>query len=192
MKRLLFMLPAFLLLASIVPSVSAQVSVGAYGDYLHVSQTDTNMAGLGGRLGVNVFPGTSFEAQMSYDFDQTFREGFTSTSGGSLTFANSDMKVLTGLFGPKIQTRGRVKIFLTLKGGFIHFAFNPAPGSLSGFTSTVSDLRTSNVKGMLYPGGGLEADLGPVGLRLDVGDDIYFANGAHHNLAVQFGPVIHF
>ena len=40
--------------------------------------------------------------------------------------------------------------------------------------------------GLFYPGGGVEDDLGPVGLRLDVSDDRYFANGAHNYLVVQF------
>ena len=39
---------------------------------------------------------------------------------------------------------------------------------------------------------GLEGHLGPVGLRLDVGDEIYFASGTHHNLRLAFGPYIRF
>jgi len=38
----------------------------------------------------------------------------------------------------------------------------------------------------------LQAHLGPIGLRLDVGDEMYFNNGAHHNLRVAFGPVFRF
>jgi hypothetical protein len=56
----------------------------------------------------------------------------------------------------------------------------------------VTDLRARNVNGVLYPGGGLDAHLGPIGLRLDVGDEIYFNSGAHHNLRVAFGPMIRF
>nr|HEX4003328.1 hypothetical protein [Candidatus Acidoferrales bacterium] len=55
----------------------------------------------------------------------------------------------------------------------------------------VENRRQNNVSGALYPGSGLEANLGPVGLRLDVGDDIYFNSGTHHNLRVAFGAVIH-
>jgi len=71
----------------------------------------------------------------------------------------------------------------------IHFE---EPGTFGSFTSSVENLRANNVSGALYPGGGLEATLGPVGLRLDVGDDIYFNSGAHHNLRVSFGPIIRF
>jgi hypothetical protein len=48
------------------------------------------------------------------------------------------------------------------------------------------------VNAVLYPGGGLEGFLGPLGLRFDVGDEIYFNGGAHHALRVAFGPVIRF
>jgi hypothetical protein len=44
----------------------------------------------------------------------------------------------------------------------------------------------------LYPAGGLEASLGPVGLRFELGDDIYFNNGAHNNLRITFGPILRF
>ncbi len=194
MKRFLLIIAALLATVWAAPVALAQhVEIGVYGDYVHLGSIDTNMAGVGGRIGFNVIHSVMFEAQMSYDFDQTFREGFTSTgSGGSLNFTNSGLKVLTGLFGPKIQTPGPVKFFVTVKGGFIHFALSPAPGSPGQFTSAFENLRANNVDGMLYPGAGLEASIGPVGLRLDVGDDIYFTNRAYHNLAIQFGPVIHF
>jgi hypothetical protein len=38
----------------------------------------------------------------------------------------------------------------------------------------------------------LRARLGPLGLRLDVGDEIYFNQGAHNNLRVAFDPVFPF
>jgi hypothetical protein len=48
------------------------------------------------------------------------------------------------------------------------------------------------VVGAVYPGGGIEAYLGPIGLRIDVGDEIYFQSGAHNNLRLTFGPSIRF
>jgi len=44
----------------------------------------------------------------------------------------------------------------------------------------------------IYPAGGVEASLGPVGLRFELGDDIYFNNGAHNNLRITFGPILRF
>jgi hypothetical protein len=193
MKRFLLIIPALLLAVWAAPVALAQhAEIGAYGDYVHLGSIDANMAGLGGRVGVNVVPDVMLEGQVTYDFSQTFSEGFRNTSGGTVGFTNSGIKVLSGLFGPKISTPGPVKFFVTVKGGFINFRFSGVPGSFSGFTSSVANLRDDNVDGLLYPGAGLEASIGPVGLRLDVGDDIYFTNRAYHNFTVQFGPVIHF
>jgi hypothetical protein len=58
--------------------------------------------------------------------------------------------------------------------------------------SQIADLRASSVSGAFYPGGGLEGHLGPVGLRLEAGDEMYFNHGAHHNLRMAFGPYIRF
>jgi hypothetical protein len=45
---------------------------------------------------------------------------------------------------------------------------------------------------VLYPGGGVEFFLGPIGIRMEVGDEIYFNDGAHNNLRATFGPQIRF
>ena len=60
------------------------------------------------------------------------------------------------------------------------------------FFSSVDGLRANNVNGVLYPGGGLQGHLGPIGLRLDVGDEIYFTHGSHNNLRVALGPTFRF
>jgi len=191
MRRVLF---AVLLVAGLAPVASAQnhIELGVYGDYFRLSQTDTNMAGFGGRLSVTVAPPLSFEAEMTYDFQQAFTEGFYGSGGGEVGTAPSNVQLLYGLFGPKIESHGPVRIFLTLKGGFVHFNLGNVPGTFGSFTSSVENLRENNVSAALYPGGGLETSIGPVGLRLDVGDDVYFNNGAHHNLRVAFGPIIRF
>ena len=177
------------------PSAEAQnhVEVGAFADYFRLQDTRTNFAGVGGRFGVGVNRFVSLEAEMNYDFTQAFSEGFQNTSGGTLSFTQSNLRVLHGLFGPTISTgHGALRPFVTVKGGFINFRFDPTPASFATFTSSVTDLRSSNVSGVLYPGGGFEALLGPIGLRLEVGDEIYFVHGGRSNLRVTFGPVIHF
>ena len=181
---------------SIVPALPAQDfdhgEVGAFANYFRMGQTGNNFAGIGGRAGVNFGPFVQLEAEMSYDFNQVFTEGFQDTTGGSVAFTSSNMRVLHGLFGPKIQSKGPVKFFVTAKGGFVNFRFDPRPASFDTFTSSVDNLRSSNVVGAFYPGGGFEAYIGPVGLRLDVGDEMYFAGGTHHNLRISFGPQIRF
>ena len=193
MKRIALLL---FLAGWLVPLASAQddrFQAGVYADYFRVSQTKTNMAGLGARVGVKALPYVMLEGEMSYDFNQAFTEGFTDPTGGAITFQNSDIKVLHGLFGPKISAgHGRIRPFVTLKGGFVNFRLDPRPASFSGFASSVDNLRANNVSGALYPGAGLEGHIGPVGLRLEAGDEIYFAGGTHHNVRVAFGPFISF
>jgi hypothetical protein len=179
----------------LVPAALAQDhgQVGIYGDYFRMSQTSTNMAGLGGRFSLNATQSLALEAEMSYDFEQAFTEGFTNTTTGSVTLQRTNLRLLQGLFGPKLQTpHGPIRAFLTVKGGFINFRLDPRPATFATFASTAGNLRSSDVSGVLYPGGGLEAHLGPLGLRLDIGDEIYFNDGAHHNLRVAFGPFIRF
>jgi hypothetical protein len=192
MKRVALVL---LLAGWLVPLASAQdhFQAGAYADYFRISQTNTNMVGLGGRVGFKAFSHVMLEGEMSYDFQQAFAEGFTNPSGGAITFQNSNLKVLHGLFGPKlIAGHGRIRPFLTVKGGFVNFRLDPRPASFAGFFSSVDNLRSNNVSGTLYPGAGLEGHIGPVGLRLEAGDEIFFAGGTHHNPRVSFGPFIRF
>jgi len=177
----------------LAPAVKAQdhVEVGAFVDYFRLHQTGTNFVGLGGRAAFNVVPHVQFEAEMAYDFSRAFTETFNNGTG-TISTQNSNLKILHGLFGPKIQTGGPVRVFITVKGGFADFRFDPRNASFANFVGSVDALRNDNLDGVLYPGGGLEAYLGPIGLRLDVGDEIIFVNGAQHNWKVTFGPVIHF
>jgi len=178
----------------LVPLASAQdhFQVGAFADYFRLTQTNTNMAGLGGRVGYKAFSHVMLEGEMSYDFDQAFTDHCVST-GCTVAVANSSLKVLHGLFGPKIVAgHGAIRPFVTLKGGFVNFRLDPRPATFGTFTDSVNNLRANNVSGAIYPGAGVEGHLGPVGLRLEAGDEIYFAGSAHHNVRVAFGPFLRF
>jgi len=191
MKRVALLL---FLASWLVPLVKAQdqFQVGAYGDYFRLTQTSTNLAGLGGRVGYKMLPYVMFEGEVSYDFDQGFTERCVST-GCTVTVANSNLKVLHGLAGVKfIGGRHAIRPFLTLKGGFINFQLNPKPATFGGFTSSIQNLRSNNVSAVLYPALGAEGHLGPLGLRLEAGDEMYFAGAAHHNVRVAFGPFFRF
>ena len=178
----------------VVPTARAQdhFQVGAFTEYFRLSETSTNLFGLGARVGVNVNKNFQIEAEMGYDFTRGFFESFTDPTTHVVTIQRSNLHALHGLIGPKLQTRGPVRVFVTVKGGFDNFSINTRPGTFAGFASSVDDLRASNVHGLLYPGGGLEAFIGPIGIRLDVGDEIYFANGGHNNWKVSLGPTIRF
>ena len=192
MKRIAFIV----VLASIglVPSARAQnhLEAGVFVDYFRLSETDTNFVGLGGRFAVNLVKHVQVEAEMSYDFNQVFTENFSNTGTGIITSTQSNIRVLHGLIGPKVQTGGPVRFFATLKGGAVDFRFDPSPVSFADFTSSVNALRTNNVNGVLYPGGGVEAFLGAIGFRAEIGDEIYFNGGGHNNLKISFGPTIRF
>lgn len=196
MKRVALLLClAFLAGAGwLAPLASAQdhFQVGAYGDYFRIDQTGTNMAGLGGRVGYRVFSHVMFEGEINYDFDQGFVERCVST-GCTVSVANSNLKVLHGLGGFKfIGSRHAIRPFLLLKGGFINFELNPKPATFGQFTSSVQNLRANNVSGVFYPGAGVEGHLGPIGLRLEAGDEIYWTGSPHHNVRIAFGPFLRF
>ena len=176
-----------------VPVARAQdhAEVGAFVDYFKLHQTGTNFVGIGGRVAVNLAAPVQLEAEMSYDFSRAFTETFDNGTG-TVSTQNSRIKVLHGLFGPKLQTTGPVRVFVTAKGGFTNFRFDTGANSFSGFTSSVQNLRDDNVSGVFYPGGGVEAFLGPFGLRLEVGDEMIFASGVRHNWKVTVGPQIRF
>jgi hypothetical protein len=180
------------------PFASAQgdnehIQLGVDADYFHLSQTNTNFGGVGARVSFQAYKELKFEGQMAYDFDQAFNEGFSNTGTGTVTVDRIGMRVIHGEFGPRINIgHHRIQPFVTLKGGFINFRVNNAPATVGTFLSSVNNLRANDVSGVLYPGGGLQGHIGPIGLRLDVGDEMYFNGGTHHNLSVAFGPVFRF
>jgi hypothetical protein len=187
----------FILAVSMARVAAAQENfqVGVYGDYFRLSQTNTDMAGVGARVTTKVFPYVMLEGEASYDFKRTFTEDFTGVAPPIPipVAVNSNLKVLHGLFGPKLVAgHGAIRPFFVLKGGFLNFRFDPRPNFVATLTSSVENLRSNNVTGTLYPGGGLEGHLGPVGLRFEAGDEIFFAGGTHHNPRVSFGPFIRF
>jgi hypothetical protein len=188
---------AFLLLVggfSVASLAHAQnhAEVGVFVDYFKLGEISSNFVGIGGRAAFNLTRNVQIEAEMAYDFNRVFTEGFTDTTSGTVITENSNLRVLHGLFGPKFQTSGPVRVFVTVKGGFTNFRFDPTPASFDTFTSSVNNLRSNNVDGAFYPGGGVEAFLGPIGLRLEVGDEIVFASRARNNWKVTFGPQIRF
>lgn len=181
----------------IVPSLLAQTQgdhgeVAVFADYFRLSATNPNInfVGLGGRAGFNVHPNVQIEAEMSYDFDRNYTSTFT--NGITSQFVRSNLRPLHGLFGPKFETAaGPIRAFFTFKAGFVNFS-TTNQSVPAGFTNAVSGVTVDGTRAAIYPGGGLEGFWGPVGLRLDVGDDIYFANGAHNNLKASFGPAFRF
>jgi len=173
--------------------------IGVYGDLFRVSPSNSssvNFLGLGGRIGVNVHPNVQLEAEMNYDFEQNFTTTYTSggTTTTTSTTVTSHLRPLTGLFGPKFQvgTSGPIRAFITAKAGFVDFSYSNSAASGSSFANAISEFGGGSTHFAAYPGGGIEAYLGPLGLRVEAGDEIWVNNGAYNNLRVTFGPTLRF
>lgn len=193
-RKITFLSIIFLLAP--MPALFAQkrVQAGVFLDYLDVSQTNTNNFGLGARFGYRVHHDVMLEGELAYDYGINFGETYRNIVNGNIAaIENTSVGVTHGLFGPKLQPAGGgFRPFVTLKGGFMDFRLSPGLLPLSNAVSTLLGLRTSNLNAAIYPAAGVEAAIGPVGLRFEVGDEIYFNDGAHNNLRLTFGPLVRF
>jgi len=165
--------------------------IGVFANYLRLaSADDLNTVGIGANLDFNLNRHVQLEAQMAYNFERNTTTA--SSTGGFTSFNRTGLRSLTGLFGPKfISGTGAWRVFGTLQGGFINFNTSNK-GPASGFVGSVNTVVDGNTHGVFYPGVGVEAFAGPVGLRLDVGDEMYFLDGAHNNLRIAAGPQFRF
>jgi len=185
MKKLGLVLGVMLLFTLVGMPVFAQehIDIGVNADYVNLSRISQGFWGVGGRVGFGLAPHIGLEADMAYDFSQTFNGpntfGFTSTA---------NMHMLHGTFGPKIYTDlGPLRVFAVAKGGFIHFAGGPG-GNFGAFTGVLANFNTSSTNAVFYPGVGIEIGHKVVGFRVEAGDLMYFNNGAVNNLNVRAGP----
>ncbi len=179
-----------------VPVLRAQssdhVEVGGFAEYLRMERTDPakNLVGLGGRAAFNLRPSIQLEAEMSYDFKRSISNTFT--DGVNIELVNTQFRTLTGLFGPKFSTgSGPVRLFVTGKTGFVNFS-STNQGATAGFQGALGAVTSGDTKFALYPGAGIEAFKGPIGLRAEFGDVIYFDGGARNNPRITFGPQFRF
>ncbi len=191
-KRALIILALLLFGAS--SSFAQKIEAGVFLDYLSVSQTSTNNFGLGARFGYRIHHNVLLEGELAYDYGINFDEAYRNIANGNIAaIERTSIGVTQGLFGPKLQpSGGGFRPFVTLKGGFMDFRFSTSLLPYSDVASAVFGLRTSNLNAAIYPAAGVEATLGPVGLRLEAGDEVYFNNGTHNNLRITFGPILRF
>ena len=170
------------------------MEAGVFLDYLGISQTNTSNFGVGGRFGYRVHSKVMLEGEAAYDYGINFNEAYRNITNGNVTaIERTSIGVTHGLIGPALErAKGAFRPFVTIKGGFIDFRLSPSLLPIGTVASTILGIRTSNLNLAIYPGGGVEASLGPVGLRLELGDEIYFNSGAHHNVRVTFGPILRF
>lgn len=177
------------------PSLSAQnrVEAGVFLDYLGISQTKTTNLGLGARFGYGVHRNIMLEGELAYDYGVNFDEAYLNlVTGDVAAIESTSVGVTQFLVGPKFQPHGRFRPFATIKAGFMDFRLSPSLLPYANVVSAMLGLRTSNLNPAIYPAGGIEAAIGPVGLRLEFGDEIYFNSGGHNNLRFTFGPILRF
>jgi hypothetical protein len=171
-------------------------TVGIFADYFRFdpssAQKATNFVGFGARTAFNVSHHAQIEAEMAYDFQRSFSNTCTGNCVPGVTFVTTKVRPLTGLFGPKFETSGPFKFFVTGKVGFIRFSESSSAVTLGNFGNAVSGVGNPGTHFALYPGGGFEGFWGPFGLRLEAGDEIYLNNGTYNNLRVTFGPQLRF
>jgi len=165
---------------------TAEVSV--FADYFRFAKANNlNMLGIGGRIGFNVHPHVALEAEGAYDFEQTANI----TVQGLTNPVRIDFRATHFLVGPKFQlgTSSAWRLYGVLKGGFVRFGISPGAVTFGNFPT---QLTNTDLNGVFYPGGGVEAFAGILGIRAEVGDEIFFSDGANNNLKVTVGPVIRF
>jgi hypothetical protein len=192
----LALIVATVLLCGDCRSLFAQkrVEAGVFIDYLSIAQTNTNNFGVGGRFGYRIHRKIMMEGELAYDYGINFTEAYRNiTNGDIMAIGRTSIGVTHGLFGPTLEpAKGGFRPFVTLKGGFVDFRLSPSLLPLESAVSTILGIRTSSLNAAIYPGAGVEASLGVVGLRLELGDEIYFNRGGHNNLRITFGPTLRF
>jgi hypothetical protein len=188
MRRSILPLVAALLFFTPFATAQNHGEVSAFFDYFRFhNANDLNMYGVGGRLSVNVHPHLVLEAEGAYDFEQTTNI----TARQLINPVRTNFRATTFLAGPQftLGTTHAWRIYGVLKGGFIRFGVTPGAVTFANFPTV---LTNTDLNGAFYPGGGVEAFAGILGLRAEIGDLIYFDNGGNNNLRITIGPVIRF
>jgi len=181
-------LPSLVAAQSSEPRRKNHVELGIFADYYRFEPSSSantiNFLGLGGRAAFYMSEHAAMEAEMAYDFERNY----STTDNINTNLSRTRTRPLHALFGPKFDLGSHgADFFLTGKVGFVNFGSTTAT-PVNGFTDSFTSVNSGATKFAVYPGGGVEGFWGPFGLRLDVGDELYFANGARNNLRVTFGP----
>jgi len=200
MKRIAGLTILAMLFLAFVPALMAQTGTNEergefslFLDYTRLHHAgDANFWGPGGSVAFNLGKYAALEGGVAYDLERTMTNSFTTTTGTTTTTTttNSGLHLFQGMFGPKFQTAlGPARVYGVVKGGFLNFGVGN--GSGSSFTNQVGSVPHGDTNGVLYPGVGVEFGK-RFGIRAEIGDMIYFDNGANHNLKFMIGPKFSF
>lgn len=172
-------------------------NLGIFLDYTRFQQQSVNSIGLGGRVGFNVHRHVVLEGELAYDFSRSVTQDIS--TGGASNNVTTNLRAFHALFGPKVQTTGKIRYFGFFKAGLVNFGVS-GPTPAGGINNQLGNILDGNVDKAYYPGGGIEFKIKRVTMRAEAGDEIVyynnsptaFATSAHHNLRATVGPQIHF
>ena len=149
-----------------------------------------NLYGGGGRIGFKIHGPVMLEAEMAYDFERSLTQ--TISVGGATNTVQTSVRMLHALFGPKIQTKGPLHLFLLAKAGLVNFGISgPAtPGAINNQFGTIVNGDTNIA---VYPGAGIEFKVWKISFRAEAGDEvIFFHRNTTNNIRATFGPQLRF
>lgn len=200
MKRIATLV--LLALGSTMPSLMAQTTpaakggsrfqAGVFADYFKLDRTvpSRNLVGAGVRAGIIISRTWQLEGETSYDFKRSFTTNFT--NGFTTVPVTTRLRTVHALFGPRYEFyRGPVHAFATFKAGVVNFGISDQ-NAPQGFVGPLGRVTAGGTCKAIYPGGGVEVFAGRIGLRFDVGDEIYLDSGGRNSLKVTFGPQFRF
>jgi len=184
---------ALTLLVSSPVAFAQHVELGAFGSYgnFDIPPFPATAVGVGGRIDLNLRSWLVLEGEGSYDFKHP-RVQIIGTGVAQFNVNTLSLGVVHGNGGFKFQFKGG-SYFVFVKGGVLDFQPQVRTTSLIG--AVVGSPQTtvnSFTEEVFYPGAGIGFHAGPLGIRVDAGDEIYWDDGAKHNLRVTFGPTIRF
>jgi hypothetical protein len=161
--------------------------IGFYGDYLAFPPASLGGAGLRGLIALNRH--IALEGEGSYYFNRTFDETVLDPTSGTTGVIKGHMHATNLLGGLSFSKPSpHIRPFITMKLGLLTINPTGLPSPLVSTDAVLNQIRTSHGNFAIFPAGGVEAYSGKWGFRLDIGDELYFHNGANSNLRITFGP----
>jgi len=182
-------------ISTAVPAVAQHFEAGAFVGYAHldVPNLPQNTVALGGRVDLPFYRFIKFEVEGGYDFP--IPDIAISSAGNVAITTTKEISGWRMNGGLKFQSHGG-SYFFFLKGGGYLLQPSVSVRVIGGVPIVVSPPATTTNsvwKGTFYPGAGISFFAGPIGMRLDVGDEILWLDGnARNNLRINFGPSFRF
>ena len=165
-------------------------NIGAFFNYTRLQDQSLNLFGVGGRIGFRVVNPVMLEAEMAYDFERTQTQAIT--VGSVTNTVHTNVRLLHALFGPKVQTKGPMHLFLLGKVGIVNFGVG-GPVTAGAINNQIGTIVNGDANLAVYPGAGIEFNIKSISFRAEAGDEVIFLRGSTtNNVRVAIGPQIRF